>query len=96
MKEEEINPMVEIQRDIIASAHAFAIMTSPRDFQVFLGSLLGNMTGPLPDEYWEELMKTSPCSEPGCTCHLVAEQTMRLLDGVRRDWKACVGGGRPI
>jgi hypothetical protein len=57
----------------------------PLDFQVFLGALLANVVGALPDDYWARMMVTNPCEVPGCDCHVIAGQVMAALNILRND-----------
>jgi hypothetical protein len=57
----------------------------PLDFQVFIGALLANVVGAIPDDYWERMMVTKPCEIPRCDCHVVAAHVMFALDILRND-----------
>lgn len=64
----------------------------PLDFQVFLGALLANVVGAIPDDYWARMMVTKPCSVPGCDCHVAASHVMAALDMLRNDHTKTMDG----
>jgi hypothetical protein len=57
----------------------------PLDFQILLSSLLANVVGDIPDDYWARMVVTKPCDVPGCDCHIVAGIVMAALDLLRND-----------
>ena len=66
----------------------------PEHFKAFfVGGVLANTVGSLPDDYWREMMKSEICGEPGCDCHVVGEKAMEALDAIRDDWKANAPAG---
>lgn len=57
----------------------------PLDFQIFIGALLANVVGAIPDDYWDRMMVTNPCEITGCNCHVIAGHVMFALDILRYD-----------
>jgi len=57
----------------------------PLDFQCFIGALLANVVGAIPDDYWAQMMVTEPCPTPGCDCHVIAGHVMDALSLLRND-----------
>ena len=64
----------------------------PLDFQCFLGALLANVVGAIPDDYWARMMVTKPCEVPNCNCHVIAGHVMAALDILRNDHITTLGG----
>jgi hypothetical protein len=60
----------------------------PLDYQCFLGALLANVVGSIPDDYWERMMVTNPCEVPNCNCHVIASHVMFSLNILRDDHRA--------
>lgn len=46
---------------------------------------IANMVGNIPDDKWAQMEKFEfpPCSNPGCSCHLVQKQMIQALKPVR-------------
>lgn len=57
----------------------------PLDYQCFLGALLANVVGAIPDDYWARMMVTTPCEVLGCDCHVITKHVMTALDILRND-----------
>lgn len=63
-----------------------ARVTPPQEFQSMLGGLIANVVGNLPDHYWEDFKRITPCDVEGCTCHLdVMPKVIEALDILRKD-----------
>jgi len=57
----------------------------PLDFGAFCGALLANVSGALPDPYWNKMMNIGPCDVPDCDCHILGSKTMEVLNLLRKD-----------
>jgi hypothetical protein len=64
----------------------------PLDFQCFIGALLANVVGAIPDDYWARMMVTKPCSTPDCDCHVISASVMASLNLLRNDHIKTLGG----
>lgn len=80
----------EVRRltDILKKASRRA---GPFDFQPMLGAILANLTASMPGDYWAVMMETHPCKIPGCDCHVLADEVMKVLDKLRSDHKTTMG-----
>ncbi len=52
----------------------FAGNLHPGEFQTRFASLIANIVGNLPDDYWQEFIKIKPCGRAGCGCHLTLKK----------------------
>jgi hypothetical protein len=62
--------------------------STPHEFRAFfIGAIIGNVIGNMPDEYWHEFRKIEICDEPGCNCYELQAEVMKTLQLVRDDFK---------
>ena len=53
----------------------------PHEFRAyFIGAILANVVGQLPENYWKQFTKCEPCGTVGCLCH---ERTALLMAGLK-------------
>ncbi|MFL6416131.1 MAG: hypothetical protein ACJ74Y_10755 [Bryobacteraceae bacterium] len=57
-------------------------------FAAALGGFIANIVGPIPEEKWQEMVRTmqTGCDNPGCDCHTVSSKLFDALDELRTDW----------
>lgn len=84
-QEQRFNAMV----DIVKQIHPHMQDGSAAKRNQFLGGLLANVVGPIPDEAWSEMMEDSkhPCGQPDCGCETLRTETFTTLDKLRTDWR---------
>ncbi len=64
----------------------------PEEFQTwFMGGILANVFGTMPEELWQKFSNFEPCGKPGCNCHSVGKQVAEALARVRKDYKVWKG-----
>ncbi len=98
MKIEIMNGLPASQIPFLAPLIEQAISeVTPEEAQASLGGLLGNVIGPIPDEFWDEMVKFSgePCSTPGCTCHIAHKKVFDGFTELRKEWKRITSDDKP-
>lgn len=79
-------------RKIVSYLLNRAARETPQEFKAFfLGGVVSNTVAHLPDEYFEQLVRTEPCGRPGCDCHLVAKHAENFLREIRLDHQRYAG-----
>jgi hypothetical protein len=78
---------------------AFFETNDPDGSAAAFGGLLANIIGPLPEEFWQEMIRSAgePCDDANCACHTFKGRVFEALDDLRTDWIANVPmrrGGR--
>ena len=82
----------KMMRMIVAYLLNLAANSEPQAFKGFLlGAVLGNTVSNLPEDYFERMIKVEPCGEPGCDCHLLADNAVNLLRELRTDHNRYAG-----
>lgn len=78
----------EARDRILGDILKVASKVHPQEFQAwFLGGILANVLGEMPDEYWSLFKKKEACPEVGCDCHIVFSKFTEQLQIMRDDWK---------
>lgn len=55
----------------------------------FIFSLCTNLSGPIPEAEWRELLERSakPCGKSDCRCEMHSRPLFEALDDLRDDWR---------
>ena len=78
----------ELIERVNAAVQLLAMANDPESFlSAFVGGIVANSVGRLPDDYWARCMIVRPCGQPMCDCHLMREEQMKFLNKLREDWK---------
>lgn len=86
-----INAAKELGQIIVGTLVKIAETTEPAAFQAyFIGAIIANVVGNLPDEYWRDFQTVEPCDVPGCDCHVMKPALIAALNALRNDHKNTV------
>ena len=75
----------QLQHVVVDLLMGAARERAPREFQGFLGGIVGNVVGNLPQHYFDQLVIASPCGRHGCDCHEIAAPFLASLKAIRDD-----------
>jgi len=88
MNVEDENPIVvaEVERIVETLLTIASCNKAPEFRALFLGGIVANVAGNLPDDYWVEFMKVEKCNIPGCDCDSVIKETvLKAINALRDD-----------
>jgi len=77
--------LMVIHRQVYSTFNKLGNAIGPTRFQTFLCGMLGNLAGNMSPEFWNKMRVTEPCGNPGCNCHVYAEEVMTALERLRED-----------
>lgn len=74
-------------RELNALLMMTATISEPQAFRAFfIGGVIANVVGNLPEEYWRRFISVEPCVQPGCNCHLLlVPEVIQALTILRMD-----------
>lgn len=76
VKLNEVRDADEAMDFFVSALLSIAGRSDPQAFKGFLGGMLGNVVGRMPDDYWEKFIKLEPCGIEGCNCHTTVQPPM--------------------
>lgn len=68
--------------------HTLQKEVHPTEYRSVLLGIMASAIGNVPDDYWNEMKKCSPCGTEGCECHItISPYTVAFLTLLREDFK---------
>jgi hypothetical protein len=76
---------IEHLRGITKAILTLASVLPPEDFSTLWTSIIANVSGNLPQDYWDKMADVKPCDTPGCDCHIASAKLMKAMTVLRKD-----------
>lgn len=77
----------KLSYDVVKELVKLSRNSTPQSFKAFfMGAIVTNTIGNLPESYWQEFIKAEPCDQPNCNCHELAALAAPVLQAMRADF----------